>query len=294
VERAQEIRRERSGSWLTPSVRVSVDRTVLAAAELARRNQALESQLAALRHEHDELRRVLLDAAQAQRRLCGPRHLQRGDFAVAGEIFPVRHLSGDFICTIEQGPDLVLAIGDLAGKGLDAGVWFNHVVNVIRRRATSEWDPAIAVAAINRDFCQAPLTVPMTTMFLARLDLAAGTISYCNAGHPPALLLRSDGNPELLHEGGPVLGALKEVEYSAGQAVLHKGDVVLAYSDGIGECRNELGEEFGGDRLWAALAASSGSSAISRLFSVLGAVEDFAGIHQREDDIALLVVEREV
>ncbi len=294
MERTQEIRRERTASWLAPSVRVSVDQTVVAAAELARRNQVLEAQLTALRSDHDELRRVLLDAAQAQRRLCGPRHLHRGDFEVAGEIFPVRHLSGDFICAMEQGPDLVLAIGDIAGKGLDAGMWFNQVVSIIRRRAASEWDPAAAVAAVNRDFCQTPIAVPMTTLFLARLDLAAGVLSYCNAGHPPALLLRSDGNSELLHEGGPVLGALKEVEYSSGQAVLQKGDVVLAYSDGIAECRNEAGEEFGGDRVSAALAASAGSSAISRLFSVLGAVEDFAGVHQREDDIALLVVEREM
>jgi sigma-B regulation protein RsbU (phosphoserine phosphatase) len=294
VERTQEIRRERTASWLAPSVRVSVDQTVMAAAELARRNQVLEAQLTALRRDHDELRRVLLDAAQAQRRLCGPRHLHRGDFEVAGEIFPVRHLSGDFICAMEQGPDLVLAIGDIAGKGLDAGMWFNQVVSIIRRRAASEWDPAAAVAAVNRDFCQTPIAVPMTTLFLARLDLAAGALSYCNAGHPPALLLRSDGNSELLHEGGPVLGALKEVEYSSGQAVLQKGDLVLAYSDGIAECRNETGEEFGGDRVSAALAASAGSSAISRLFSVLGAVEDFAGVHQREDDIALLVVEREM
>jgi sigma-B regulation protein RsbU (phosphoserine phosphatase) len=246
-----------------------------------------------LRHDHDEMRRALFDAAQAQRRLCGPRHLQRGDFEIAGEIFPVRHLSGDFICAFDQGADLVLAIGDIAGKGLDAGMWFTQVVSIIRRRASAECDPAAAVSAINRDFCLAALPIPMTTLFLARLDLAAGTLSYCNAGHPPSLLLRVNGATGLLHEGGPVLGALKDAEFAGGQTGLGPGDVVLGYSDGIAECRNVLGEEFGGERLWSALEASRSPSAIAKLFSVLGAVEDFAGIHQREDDIALLVVERE-
>ena len=63
----------------------------LALAEAARRH-ALEDQLAQVRREHDELRRVLFEAAQVQRKLCGPRLLRCESFEIATEIFPVRHL----------------------------------------------------------------------------------------------------------------------------------------------------------------------------------------------------------
>ena len=89
-------------------------------AEVVRRNRALEDQLAALRRENDDLHRTLFEAAHAQRKLCGPRYLRRDSFEIASEIFPVRHLSGDFISIFDFEDDLVFAIGDIAGKGLSA------------------------------------------------------------------------------------------------------------------------------------------------------------------------------
>src|SRR5437870_11838747 len=100
--------------------------------DVARRNRVLEDQLATLRREHDDLRRTMYEAAQVQRKLCGPRLLRREPFEIASEIFPVRHLSGDFISVFELGTDLVFAIGDIAGKGLSAGMWFTHVVGMVR------------------------------------------------------------------------------------------------------------------------------------------------------------------
>src|SRR5947207_13799384 len=88
------------------------------AAEVVRRNNVLEDQLAALRRENDALHRTLFEAAHAQRKLCGPRHLRRGSFEIASEIVPVRHLSGDFISSFDVEDDLVLALGFIAGNAL--------------------------------------------------------------------------------------------------------------------------------------------------------------------------------
>src|SRR5205823_2867019 len=81
-------------------------------------HRALEDQLASLTRQHDDLRSSMYEAAQVQRRLCGPRHLHAGSYEFASEIFPVRHLSGDFINVMQFEGDLVFAIGDIAGKGL--------------------------------------------------------------------------------------------------------------------------------------------------------------------------------
>src|ERR1700738_162371 len=120
-------------------------------AELVRRNHALEDELGNIRRDHDDLRRALYEAAHAQRRLCGPRQLRRASFEIADEIFPVHHLSGDFISVFEFEDDLIFAIGDITGKGLAAGMWFTYLVGVIQLQLSALGDPAAAVAAMNRD-----------------------------------------------------------------------------------------------------------------------------------------------
>jgi serine phosphatase RsbU (regulator of sigma subunit) len=260
---------------------------------VARRNRMLEDQLATLRREHDELRRTMYEGAQVQRKLCGPRLLRREPFEIASEIFPVRHLSGDFISVFELGTDLVFAIGDIAGKGLSAGMWFTYVVGMVRLQIEALGDLAAALSAINRNLLLTRLELPLTTVLLGRLNPQSGEVTYCSAGHPPALVLRNDGHVESLREGGPLLGVLAGASFANLRTTLRPGDTLLGYSDGIAECRNENGAEFGTERLAAAAQVPRGFSATGMLFSVLGAAEDFAGSQSREDDMALIVVRRE-
>jgi serine phosphatase RsbU (regulator of sigma subunit) len=253
-------------------------------------HRVLESQLASLKRECDELRHAMYEAAQVQRRLCGPRHLRAGSYEVASEIFPVRHLSGDFISLFEIERDLVFAIGDIAGKGLTAGMWFTHVVGMIRRQMFECSHPAAALSSVNCDLLATGLEVPLTTLFLARVNLESGDLTYCNAGHPPALLLRENGGVEELRAGGPVLGAISKASFVNGSARLCAGSTLLAYSDGISECRNESGTEFGAKGLVNAARTFSGCKPSLMLFSLLAAVENFAGRQHREDDVALMVL----
>ncbi|HVO82479.1 MAG TPA: PP2C family protein-serine/threonine phosphatase [Terriglobales bacterium] len=264
----------------------------IALSEVTRRH-GLEEQLAQLRGEHDDLRRALFEAAQAQRQLCGPRVLRRGPFEIATEIFPVRHLSGDFTSLFEADGDLIFAIGDIAGKGLPAGMWFTHLLGLVRLQFSSHGDPAATLAAVNRDLQRTSLGLPLASLFLGRLNPATGEITYCNAGHPPAFLLRANRKLEDLSTGGPLLGVLNAATYANGKAILHPGDTLLGYSDGITECRNAVGEDFSMERLLAAAQTACASGAAAILFSALGAVEDFAGSHPREDDFALIVVHRD-
>jgi serine phosphatase RsbU (regulator of sigma subunit) len=261
-------------------------------AEVTPSDPALEDQIADLRREHDDLRRVLYEAAQVQRRLCGPRYLRCESFEIASEIFPVRHVSGDFISVFELENDLVFAIGDIAGKGLSAAMWFTHILGLLRMKITALESPAAALSAINRDLLQSGLEFPLTSLLLGRLNVRSGEMTYCNAGHPPGLLLRSDGVVDHLSDGGPLLGAIAEASFVNGKITLRQGDTLLGYSDGIAECRNPAGSEFGVERLLLTAQLPFGSPATSTLFSVLGAAEDFAGSRPREDDMALIVVRR--
>ena len=254
--------------------------------------QSVKQQLDAVRREQAKLQQAIYEAAQIQRKLCAPRELVWGEFEIAGEIFPVRHLSGDFFKVMESDSALGLTVGDIAGKGLSAGIWQAHLMGLIRRCARTHSDPAAAVAQVNAELCQDQNEPPIAALFFARLNPQENELLYCNAGLPAPLLLRHNKTVERLEKGGPMLGALQEAAYSTGSVQLNPGDILLAYSDGVTECRNSQDEEFEMGRLSAAVRALGGTCANQVLFSTLGAVLDFADGCSPEDDLTLLVIRR--
>src|ERR1700674_50421 len=164
------------------------------------RRQELEVKFAALQQDYAELHTAIFEAAQVHRRLCAPRLVRYGDFEIASEIFAVRHLAGDFFTIKETNRGAVLALGDICGKGLAAGMWPTHLVGLVATRAAVSSEPESIVAGVNRDVCLMASAVPLASLFVARLDPATGKLNYCSAGHPPALLLRANGKLELLSE----------------------------------------------------------------------------------------------
>src|SRR5215510_484575 len=260
--------------------------TTTVASPLAELQQRLEK----LQQDYAELNTAIFEAAQVHRRLCAPSLVRHGAFDVASEIFPVRHLPGDFFSVEETNKGLVLALGDIGGKGLAAGMWVTHLIGLIRSHTASNSDPETIVAGVNRDMARLSSVEPLSSLFVARLDTASGNLDYCSAGHPPALLLRQNGTLDLLSDGGPVLGAVPDAFFERGSAQLDTGDLLLACSDGILESFNEAEQEFGAMRLQTELRRAQGGSAESVLFSVLGAVQDFASPRPLTDDMTLVVV----
>ena len=251
----------------------------------------LKRKLATLQRDYADLHAALFEAAQVHRRLCAPRLVRSGSFEIASEIFAVRYLPGDFFTVEESGGGLLLALGDVCGKGLAAGMWTPCLVGLLRAHASATSVPHEIVAGVNREFCR--MHAPLTSLFMGRLDPFAGTIDYCSAGHPPALLLRADGGLELLSSGGMLLGMAAEAPYGAGRVTLGPGDVLVVYSDGVIESRNDADQEFGWERLEAQLRLAAAEPAERVLFSVLAAVQDFAAPHALADDTSLVVVRRQ-
>lgn len=297
TERLLDIRRSAPRNRLTEAPRRTAEwksckGLPAAGGELTENIQSIKDELDAVRREQAKLQQAIFEAAQVQRRLCAPRELLRGEFEIAGEIFPVRHLSGDFFKVMELDNTLGLAVGDIAGKGLSAGIWQAHLMGLIQRCARRHPDPADAVDEVNRELCQEQGDPLLTALFFARLDPHGSELVYCNAGLPAPLLLRHNETVERLEKGGPMLGALQKAAYDTGSVRLNPGDMLLAYSDGVTECRNSQEEEFEMGRLSAAANAVSGASANQVLFSTLGAVLDFAAGCPPEDDLTLLVIRR--
>jgi serine phosphatase RsbU (regulator of sigma subunit) len=246
-----------------------------------------------LLRERIDLHAQLFDAVQIQRKLSGPRVLRRGELQFASEVFAARYLAGDFT-TFSQGGSKVLAVlGDIAGKGVAAGMWFTHLAGLLQSYGRPDFDPARIAREMNRHLCYLQPVAPFVTAFFAQIDSDLGSITYCNAGHFPPVLLRSDGRADLLEKGGPLLGALEAAEFQSGELMLEPGDTLVAYSDGVLECRNKAGEEFGVGRLIATLLEAKQQSAQATLMMLLAAVQDFANGTPLLDDVSLMLIQRD-
>lgn len=254
------------------------------------RRHELEQKVAALQKDYADLHTQLIEAAQVHRRLCAPRLVRYGSFEIASETFAVRHVPGDFFTVEDTKSGPILALGDICGKGLAAGMWITHMVALIRARSAVHPQPEGIVAGVNRDLCRMSTVAPLATLFLAKLDAATGRLEYCSAGHPPALLLRADGRMEMLSEGGPLLGVIPAAPFNKGAVTLGGGDILLVCSDGILESSNDEEQEFGYERLREHFRSARTDSAEAVLFSVLGVVQDFAAPRPLVDDMSLVVL----
>lgn len=246
-----------------------------------------------LLRERIDLHAQLSDAVQIQRKLSGPRMLRCGDWQFASEVFAARFLSGDFTTFSQDGSKVLAVLGDIAGKGVAAGMWFTHLAGLLQSCGRPDFDPARMALEINRHLCYLQPIAPFVTAFLAQIDCDQETITYCNAGHFPPILLHANGRTELLEKGGPLLGALEGVEFQSGELMLEPGDTLVAYSDGVLECRNTAGEEFGLERLMASALEVKQPSAQATLMMLLATVQDFANGSPLSDDVSLTVIQRD-
>jgi len=256
------------------------------------RYRELEQKISELQRDYAELHTALSDAAQVHRKLCPPRRLRYGSFHIASEIFAVRQLPGDFFIVRKIMQGLMLSLGDICGKGLAAGMWVTHLAGLLTMHTAVNVEARAVVAAVHQSFRQTP-TMPLTSLFQATLDLTSGRLDYCNAGHPPALLLHSAGGIEQLSDGGPLLGALPFDSFTQSSARLEPGDALVIYSDGILDSTDPSGEQFGPRRLEELLRQVQSQDAGALLLSVLGAVQDYSGGYPIQDDMSLVVIRRE-
>lgn len=128
-------------------------------------------------------------------------------------------------------------------------------------------------------------------LVLCLVDVATGEVEWCNAAHPPPLVVAPDGAVERLHGESTLPLVLRApLACTVGNAVLAPGSSLFIYTDGITEAMNEKGEMFGESRLRGALASIAGRPAREMLGEVLDEVRKFAGASEPSDDIAAMIL----
>jgi serine phosphatase RsbU (regulator of sigma subunit) len=253
----------------------------------------LQDEVETLRREKLDLHSQLFEAGEIQRKLSGSRKLRHGSLQFASEVFAARFLSGDFTMFLQNGSRVLAAHADIAGKGVAAGMWSTNLAGLLQSYGQPDSDPAQIASDVNRHLCWLRPVAPFVTAFLAQIDCDRGELTYCNAGHFPPVLLRADGRTESLETGGPLLGAIEAAEFTSGELVLEPGDMLVAYSDGVLECSNPSGEEFGPERLLKALKHAKQESAHATLMMLLATLQDFANGGPLCDDVSVTAIQRD-
>jgi sigma-B regulation protein RsbU (phosphoserine phosphatase) len=132
-----------------------------------------------------------------------------------------------------------------------------------------------------------------TTLFCGVIDSASGTLTYCNCGHNPPLVLRKGaGTFEPLRNCGPPLGTFEEIDYTPRSIALAPGDLLLLYTDGVTEAESTRSDQFGTQRLEQAILEVRGRPARAVVEHIIARVETFAKGAPQADDITCVAVAR--
>lgn len=213
---------------------------------------------------------------------------------IAGTSTPCREMGGDYYDFIRRPQDgeIVLAVGDIAGKGAGAAVLMASLHAAVRIESQNGASVGEVMREINRYIYENSPADKFLTLFYARLDPLSGRLVYANAGHPPPLVARSSGRIVALTESTLPIGIFPEVAFEQRSAVLNPGDTLVLYSDGIREAMRESGEEFGEPRLRECLRNHAEESAAQLQERIQARLAAFLGPAAPTDDRTLVIVQR--
>jgi sigma-B regulation protein RsbU (phosphoserine phosphatase) len=197
----------------------------------------------------------------------------------------VHALGGDCYDFAPSANDrLALAVGDASGKGLAAALMISNVQSSLR---TAELflgnDGAAVLGAVNRQLHASSLADRYATLFYGVFDGTTRTMRYVNAGHNPPMVMRRDGSIDWLETGGAPVGMFPDWRYEEGTVQLNAGDLVLAYTDGLIEAANSVGEEWGTEGFRTSVADSRGRCADDIVNAVFTSMDAFSGGRQSDD-----------
>jgi sigma-B regulation protein RsbU (phosphoserine phosphatase) len=203
---------------------------------------------------------------------------------------PASGFGGDYYDALLLGPDrLAICIADVCGKGLPAALLVSSLQATVRAFVTDDAAPHEAVARVNRALCRQGAHGRFVTLFVAVLDVRAGTIRFCNAGHNRPILVRADGAVSRLDTGGAVVGVFDGAVYETGRATCGPGDRLLLFTDGLVEAGSLESREYGDDHLVSTLVRHRALGANELLDRVFGDVHQWAG-HRLDDDATALAL----
>jgi sigma-B regulation protein RsbU (phosphoserine phosphatase) len=244
-----------------------------------------------IQRQRDELLKDVELAAQVQRLFLPSGKPAIAGLEIAGMMLPARGVGGDYYDYIPIDTHAIqIIIADVAGKGVPAALLMSATAAAMRLEANDDRNMLEQVERLNTGIHSVSDGERYVTLFVAKIDAQKRTLRYVNCGHNPALLFRAKtGTLTLMDSSCPPIGLSAEEICEQAAEDLMTGDVLVFYTDGVTEAENRVEEEFGMERLSAAVRNGSSLSAEDLMTNIYNAAADFCG-DEFDDDVTLLVV----
>lgn len=213
--------------------------------------------------------------------------------ALAAVCRAARVVSGDYYDFLSLGGSrLGLAVADISGKGISAALLMASLQATLRSQVLLDreaWgDTAGLVARLNRHLYVNTSPDRYATLFYAAYDADTHTLHYTNAGHLPPLFVAEE-ETSLLEAGGMVVGLFDDCAYEQGSLSVGRGALLVAYSDGLIECENVYGEEFGRKGVRAVVLRHRNEPPRRIADALVQAAEEWTGSPEQVDDLTVVV-----
>jgi serine phosphatase RsbU (regulator of sigma subunit) len=259
---------------------------------------------AAMAIENARLYQVAVEKGRLERELQMARELQAGllpaetphlpGWECVARWLPAREVAGDFYDFIPgDGGSCGWVIADVSDKGMPAALFMALSRSIVRASLAGAPSPAAGIAQANRLICADATGGMFVTLFYARLDPAAGTLTYVNAGHDPPLLCRTGrAQTAWLTSTGLLLGMVEDALYEQRTVTLAPGDLILCYTDGVTDALDGRGGEFGVERLQQVVLAHCHAPAAALVNALEQALTDFTDGGTPFDDVTILAIKR--
>lgn len=220
--------------------------------------------------------------------------------AIAYSTRPANTVAGDYYDVFprpgktNEENRVVLAVADVAGKSIPAAMLMATFQASLKTLSTAQVALPELAANMNRYACtNSQGGLRFTTAFLAEYDPARRCLVYINAGHNNPILRRAGGQIERLDVGGMPFGIMPDVSYKAGTVTLASGDWLVIFTDGLVEAENGRAEDYGEDRLLAAIDVAKSFSPAELLKRLMTELDLFVGNTPQHDDVTCMLLKSE-
>ncbi len=282
------------------------ERILRMAQELTEKNRLIGSTLTEIRKLYDSLDRDLLEARKLQQSLVRERHRDFGAGVISLMLRPSGHVGGDLVgfFPIDAGRIGLYAI-DVSGHGVTSAIMTARLAGVLSGAAPERnialrlaedghyvpYPPDEVARALNRMMLEDIRSDQYFTLLYAEIDLTTGRGAMVQAGHPHPAVQSAEGRIDYLGEGGLPIGLFEGAEYQAVPFQLSPGDRLLVMSDGITECADPEGRDYGENGASGFLTANLTLSGQALLDALIWDLHDHAGDSDLRDDISAVLFE---
>lgn len=204
---------------------------------------------------------------------------------------PAKEVGGDFYDFFIRDGKLFFCIGDVSGKGVPASLVMAITKTLFRVCAKDTESASDIMSKLNDVLSDNNEANMFVTMWIGVLDFEECSLSFCNAGHTPPLLMQPDGCCHYLNTKACLpIGVLEGTEYEENVLEMKDNQMLLLYTDGVTEAENCSQEQFGMQRILDVFLQSAPYSVKTVIDNLMQELLRFAGVAEQTDDITLLCV----